>query len=60
MDCDWVLLKADQTKIQITTTEENEPVPGDGKFHGNIGYKVRYVVRHRIDNPNPLVIATQH
>lgn len=59
MDCDWVFLNSDGTKVEATLSEPSIPTPGDGKSHSSKGYVVRYVVTSRASSPNPLTIATE-
>lgn len=59
MDCDWLFLRLDGTKIEVTIDEESVPTPGDGKWHDGIGYVVRHVVTGRTTNHSPFVIATE-
>lgn len=58
MECDWVFLKADGSKLEATL-EGPVPQPGDGKWHSDIGYVVRHVIDGRTTTPNPAVIATE-
>jgi len=60
MNCDWVFLKADNSKVEATLAEVNAPNPGDGKWHANTGYLVRHVVTGRTTSPNPCIIATEN
>jgi len=60
MDCDWIFLNLDGTKVEATLSETAIPVPGDGKMHGGKGYRVRHVIDSRTTTPNPAVIATEH
>lgn len=60
MDCDWVFLNGDGSKVEITLPEGAIPNPGDGKVHSGKGYQVRHVVTGRTTSPNPAVIATEH
>jgi hypothetical protein len=59
MDCDWLFLNKDGTKIEATLKEATEPSPGDGKWNNSVPYVVRYVLTGRVTNPNPFVIATE-
>jgi hypothetical protein len=58
MKCDWVFLKKDGSKLDVTL-EGATPEPGDGKFHANVGYVVRHIINGRTTTPNPAVIATE-
>ena len=60
MNCDWVFLNIDGSKLEVTLSEPTVPTPGDGKIHGQTGYHVRYVVSGRTTGVNPIVIATEH
>ena len=60
MDCNWVFLKSDGSKVEVTLAEPSIPIPGDGKMHQEIGYHIRYVVNGASTTPNPIVIATEH
>lgn len=56
---DWLFLNSDGTK-ELASKDGSSPTPGDGHWHGGIGYTVRYVVSGRINEPNDLVIATEN
>lgn len=60
MDCDWVFLNKDGSRDEITLAEPKLPVPGDGKWKGDKGYTVRYIITGRTTKPNPAVIATEN
>jgi hypothetical protein len=60
MDCDWVFLNSDGSKMEVTLVEQSVPNPGNGKVHQGIGYHIRYVINGATTTPNPIVIATEH
>lgn len=60
MDCDWIFLNADGSKIEVTLAEQAVPRTSDGKWHGGKGYRVRHAVTGRTTTPNPCIIATEN
>lgn len=60
MKCDWVLLNNDGSKVGVTLDESCVPSPGDGKWHANKGYTVRYLITDRSLTENPCIIATEN
>lgn len=59
MDCDWIFVNADRTRIEATLQEPDLPQTGNGKVYKNKGYEVVAVVTNRITKPNPTVIAVE-
>ncbi len=59
MDCDWIFVNQDRSRLEVTLQEPTLPQPGDGKNHAGRGYEVVYVVTNRVSQPNPTVIAVQ-
>jgi len=58
MQCDWVFLKKDSSKVEATL---EGPIPeiGDGKWHEDVGYVVRHIVTGRTTTPNAAIIAIE-
>jgi hypothetical protein len=60
MQCDWLFIKRDHSKIEVTMQEPATPNPSDGKWHNDVGYKVVYRVDGRTTRPDiPLIIAVE-
>jgi hypothetical protein len=59
MDCDWIFINQDRSRIEITLQETAVPNLGDGKAYNGKGYEVVAVVTNRVSAPDPLVIAVE-
>jgi hypothetical protein len=57
MDCDWLFVNQDRSRVTATLLEPTLPQLGDGKRYGGRGYEVVLVITNLVAQPNPLVVG---